>query len=182
MRRTQIESAAAGARGPRDKGSGGETRPSSPVKCTAFRLVEGAGCPQCRGCGQLASMLTIRTHSVSSRVRRRMSTPRPVCCPGRMQTLTVEIHSVTSRCRREISTPPDSCAPAQPPPSPSGCTGSRVDSAAGYPHCGVRRRYPGGRPAVATMQARVRRPHAGSAGTGVDIAAVGHSKPCAFRW
>ncbi|RQR33181.1 hypothetical protein DIE04_26490 [Burkholderia sp. Bp8994] len=50
MRGRRAAGAAAGARRPCGKGSGGGTGEPSPIECTAFGLIAGAGCPQCRGC------------------------------------------------------------------------------------------------------------------------------------
>ncbi len=39
-----------GCSGPVRQGFGGEAAACSPMECTAFGVIAGAGCPQCRGC------------------------------------------------------------------------------------------------------------------------------------
>ncbi len=168
MSRTQGAGAAAGARGPCDKGLGGETGACSPMECTAFGLVAGARCPQCRG---LPAELVIAHRSIAQGFESRqvLDVHTSICSPlRRMPMLTVEIHSATSRCRQEISTPPHPSLAAalvaltvrmHRVVSRFGCRISTCPSGLAACGCAVER----------------------GANPGVDIAARGHSEPCEFR-
>ena len=129
--------AAAGARGPCDKGLGRETGACLPFGCTALGLVASAGCPQCRGLrAEPAGALTVRLHRVSSCVGRRMSTLQSVRSSSGFR------HSPSKSTARRVGVgrryphrriPASSMRRAH---SPFRCTGLRVDRAARYPHLG----------------------------------------------
>ncbi|AFQ46949.1 hypothetical protein GEM_0498 [Burkholderia cepacia GG4] len=145
--------AAADARGPCDKGLGGGGRTSSPMPCTAFGLVAGAGCPQCGGCqADRMRMLTLRFHRVSSGAGAGMSTPKSVRSssgfrrsPPNSTARRVDAGERYPHGRIRIPT-------LRRAPAPFGCTGLRVGSVARYPH-----RHPPAQRADAPVRSRKRR-------------------------
>lgn len=91
--------AAVDARAPCDKGFGGWRRSRSPLRCTAFRLGGGAGCPQ--SCSRAHHSIAQGFEWRGSRDVHTVIGMRHAPVP----TLTVEIHSAASGFRRWISTP-----------------------------------------------------------------------------
>lgn len=96
--RRRFRYAVAVARAPCDKGFGGWRRSRSPLKCTAFRLGGGAGCPQSRSRAH---------HSIAQGFEWRRGRDIHTVIGmrhARVPALTVEIHSAASGFRRWIST------------------------------------------------------------------------------
>ncbi len=105
MRSGQRACRAAGAGAPCGKGLSDGWRGRSPMKCTVFRLVRGAGCPHLRTAwADRKRALTVRLHRVSTGVGAGMSTPQSVRSSLGGAKLTVEVHSASTECRRKIST------------------------------------------------------------------------------
>jgi len=126
---------AAGARAPCDKGFGGLRRSPSPLKSTVFRLVGGAGCPQCRA---LRPIWLARSPfgCTGFRVAWRPGCPHPESVSGSFGCRRSPLEFTVRRVGfgggyphrdRLVSSIFGS-------PSPLENTGSRVGSVAGYSH------------------------------------------------
>ena len=165
---TQGAGAAAGARGPCDKGLGGK-RPRA-HRWNAQR----SDWLRARDVHNAGAIDRVGDHAHRSiaqgfESRQVLDVHTSICSPlRRMPMLTVEIHSATSRCRQQISTPPRPCLAAATfaltfrmhrVVSRFGGRISTCPSGLGACGCAVER----------------------AANPGVDIAARGHSEPCEFR-
>ncbi len=162
---TQGAGAAAGARGPCDKGLGGKRGRAhrwNAQRSDWLRAldVHNAGAADDRAHRSIAQGFeSRRAPDVHTSIGPQLK---------RIPTLTVEIHSATIRCRQEISTPPHPSLAAgtfaltfrmHRVVSRFGCRISTCPSGLGACGCAVER----------------------GANPGVDIAAHGHSEPCEFR-